>query len=960
MRLNPPKLMAALLVGVVLVARAVAADEPANDQYRVAAAHYGQGRWQLAADEFTAFLREHPQDSRANLTRFYLGETLVQLNRLDDARKSLAEFLAAEPESRFARQALFRKGEAALLAGDRAAAQVDLAAFHQKYPKDELDAFVLPYLADLELSADHVARAQELYEEALTRFATGPLAGECKLGLGRALETQSRFADAAKHYRELSEKRDSPLADRALFHLAGAENAAGNHEAALAALERLLKDHPQAVHAPAAALTKGWTLYKLGRSAEAVDAFKPLLDDRTLGVEAHYWLALAHKAQQQYLPAIDSLDAAAKANADDELAPAIYFQTGDCLLLAGKTTEADAAFARVLKNWSSSRWADDAQAGRVYVAIAAKDYANADKHAKSFLSQHSGSPLTSEVQLLQGTALVASGKFPAAQKALRASLAGLTDEARQAQCRSAMAICAARLGQFDEAKRAYQELQQKHAKSPLVAETANEVAEAALAAGNRAVAEELFGNLADGGKSNGESNRSSRGISGLGWSQLKANDWQASAATFDRLLRDYPDDPLAPEAALARGQALEKLAQHDGAFAMYQLVQDKYPQSQQLVPALWRAGRLHDRLDQEADAVALYRRIDEQHRDFAKLDAVLYHWAWAECDLKHAEQSTQLFERLHREYPTSRYWADATLRLAEQSFQARQYQAADDALELLIMRPGQPDNDVMQHALCLRGRVHLAQQHWDEASRSLGWLVEEYPASTLRDHARYWLAEATYRRGDYEAAVDQLALLEQDTAGRRDSWLAMLPLRRAQSLAQLNKWQTAAQVALQLKKTWPDFDQTYEADYLLGRAAAATANFAGAREHYQAVVRSPQGSKTETAAMAQWMIGETYFHQQEYPAAVREYLRVEILYSYPRWQAAALLQAGKCYELLNDRKAALELYDRLLERFGNESFAAEAKQRRASLAKSPSVRERQMPETRGARSAKRGGNSIKQ
>jgi len=83
--------------------------------------------------------------------------------------------------------------------------------------------------------------------------------------------------------------------------------------------------------------------------------------------------------------------------------------------------------------------------------------------------------------------------------------------------------------------------------------------------------------------------------------------------------------------------------------------------------------------------------------------------------------------------------------------------------------------------------------------------------------------------------------------------------------------------------------------------------------------------------MAQWMIGESYFHQKNHQAALREYLRVEILYAYPRWQAGALLQAGKCYEQLNQRKAAVELYVRILKQFPNTEFTEEAARRLRSV-----------------------------
>ena len=83
--------------------------------------------------------------------------------------------------------------------------------------------------------------------------------------------------------------------------------------------------------------------------------------------------------------------------------------------------------------------------------------------------------------------------------------------------------------------------------------------------------------------------------------------------------------------------------------------------------------------------------------------------------------------------------------------------------------------------------------------------------------------------------------------------------------------------------------------------------------------------------MAQWMIGETYFHQKNHAAAIREYLRGEILYDYPEWRAASLLQAGKCHEALAQWARARELYERLLANYSTTSHAREAARRREGL-----------------------------
>ena len=47
----------------------------------------------------------------------------------------------------------------------------------------------------------------------------------------------------------------------------------------------------------------------------------------------------------------------------------------------------------------------------------------------------------------------------------------------------------------------------------------------------------------------------------------------------------------------------------------------------------------------------------------------------------------------------------------------------------------------------------------------------------------------------------------------------------------------------------------------------------------------------------------------------------------PRWQAAALLEAGKVYERLDQWADAAETYQRLLNKFPTEPNAAEARQR---------------------------------
>jgi TolA-binding protein len=239
---------------------------------------------------------------------------------------------------------------------------------------------------------------------------------------------------------------------------------------------------------------------------------------------------------------------------------------------------------------------------------------------------------------------------------------------------------------------------------------------------------------------------------------------------------------------------------------------------------------------------------------------------------------------------------------------------------------GEPGPKILPPALVLQAQVAVAGEQWTAVGPPLERLVTEFPESPLKLLAEYLRAEALYRQGDFDRAEPRFAKLAVETKDRRDKWLPMIPLRRAQMLAteERKQWSEALELASPIESEFPDFEQQYEVDYLIGRCLAGQGSFDEARAAYRKVTRSETGGKTETAAMAQWMIGEAFFHQKNYEAALRAYLPVEILYDFPNWRAAALLQAGKCYELLGEWKQASELFARLLKLFPDSEFAADA------------------------------------
>ena len=115
-------------------------------------------------------------------------------------------------------------------------------------------------------------------------------------------------------------------------------------------------------------------------------------------------------------------------------------------------------------------------------------------------------------------------------------------------------------------------------------------------------------------------------------------------------------------------QACERMNRLDPALAMYLLLIGQHPTSEHLPAALLAAARLHGRLEQHEQALALYERLQREFGDRPESDVVLYESSWTLRNLGRDDAADELLNRLHDQFPQSPRWADATYRLAERAY----------------------------------------------------------------------------------------------------------------------------------------------------------------------------------------------------------------------------------------------------------------------------------------------------
>jgi TolA-binding protein len=335
---------------------------------------------------------------------------------------------------------------------------------------------------------------------------------------------------------------------------------------------------------------------------------------------------------------------------------------------------------------------------------------------------------------------------------------------------------------------------------------------------------------------------------------------------------------------------------------------------------------LQEKAGANLQASETYAQLAARFPKFEQTDAVLYRRARLLESEHQEQQAAELFERVRQELPDSQFAQQATLWLAERALADDQVERASQLLSALDQ--SNSSSAVLERALLLEGQLAMAQHRWDAVGPPLAKLLAEFPTGARVETARYLVAEAAFRRNDFESALEGFAALSGQPATANSPRGAMIELRRAQALAQLKRWNEAEPIAAAIEARFPTFERQHEADYLVGRCRAAAADFNGAREAYRKAIAAPGALGSETQAIAQWMLAETYFHQEDFATALAEYERLDEGCKFPRWHAAALLQSGKCREHLGQWSAAVETYERLLKKYPDSEFSAEANQRR--------------------------------
>jgi TolA-binding protein len=456
----------------------------------------------------------------------------------------------------------------------------------------------------------------------------------------------------------------------------------------------------------------------------------------------------------------------------------------------------------------------------------------------------------------------------------------------------------------------------------------------------------------------------------------EAGQFAAARDVFDEVIKQYPDQPEAAEATLRRGQSLkeEALAQVEAARKKLAVPNVKPEEAdaarEKLATGLKTIGKAADYLVAQAD------QLKEKEAAAEVRARMFYEAAWGYRtvgDSEIADARARLQERLLKKaqprgkkqpaaVPAAPEVALADIKVQPSEAKARaQYQAlieafpdlplaTDARLELAELFAGRDDHDaaiklleeaidkeppaeLLEKIRLVLGTCYAAKKDYKGALAQFDAVAQNAKSPHLAQ-AHYRAGEALLGMKDYAKAAARLAVFRdqqpfQNVAGLTDRAL----LRLGHAYAGLNQWDQSRQAHEQVVARFGNSPWVHEARYGIGFALQSKKppDYDNAVNSFTQVTGA---TATETAARAQFQIGQCRLEQKRYDEAAAAFLVVPFTYDYPEWSAAALCEAGRCYGEAKKIAQAEKWLRRVIKEYPKSKWAERAQKQLDALSKS--------------------------
>lgn len=784
---------------------------------------YRDGIYDLAAEQFRQFLRDHPESDRAGEAQFMVGEALYMAEEYASAASEFQVFLVHFPyhlrardvwyrmaqchlaleqygeagrsylrfQSRFsidsrAPEALLQAAGAFLQVKDLARARRALHLFMKEYPQSEprwRAKLLQARLYQLSAAADS---ALILLDEVIAAQVED-LPANALFEKGKLLREMDRYDEAVESFSRVIEKYGgSKIVDQAQFQLGLVHYEHGNYRGAIPPFEIVVDTYAQSRWHGSAQLYLAHALRQAGDDSSAIDAYRKCLatGPDTCHQEAQYGLALSLANVGRTYEALEELEDVQRRFPQSEHAPQAALKRGDLLVQLGNYEASVGMYRAYILHHPEVGKSGQLQMtiGEIYEKRMRRYQRAADEYHR-VLIDYPDSPLTYDAQLAIGRCYEQLGDFSRARSAYegvvsRDPKSPFAQRARERIdwieefCVQDLKEATAQLLSLLE--RAQAEKDEDF--TFLIAQVACEqlkdfdraagIMEGFLSEfpGSPRAAEALFLMARSYGSL-------ARKAAFEGDDSLSVVNFQKAEDGYRRLRDGYPDSPWADDAELFLIEAeFRSIAPQDSAMVRkmidrYQSFLDRYPASDRLAEVQLRLGDAFMGLgDWEGpracdEAIAHFEMVSKNSPERAE--------AALKIGLCHQangrfELAMNHFEEVKSGCPESSFALEAQLGMAQCYISLNQYSRAIDTYRAIVYR--YPQSQLAREVRIEMGDLLAETGDFEEARESYQRIFEQ--GYDIAPDLHYKMAKILHSLGQMGRAVAQYeAYLEADPGG---------------------------------------------------------------------------------------------------------------------------------------------------------------------------------------------------
>lgn len=984
-----------------------------------------RGLYDLAAEEYVAFLDEHQAHPKAPLARYGLAVCRFRSAEFDAAVDQLKR-LYDQPEHTFSVEIgvmlaqsylANKKYESALavftkvatkhsqhaLADDAAVGAIEAAyrdAKHKeglqlcrraerKWPKSPLKDRMDFFCGLLAMGEKNHQLAAERFTRLTERSPESPFTREATFLLAQCHQQLRGFKNAARLYRRVLDGAKSKLTPDALLGLANVLYQSGSADEAATLLDRLLDGFPDDHTIPAARFQRARIRFDNGDYAKAQSDFGTLVDDNQ---DAEYWVAKCELRRGEFRAAANRLRPLIASAPNSPLAPQMHYDLAVALVRSDNRT----AGLEVLRSFGTQFSKHELACEALYLTATVQhdlgEYNKSLEECQTYLTSCKKGAQRSRVAMLAAENSFLSGDYKGAIKAYQRLIDGETDGRPAVVARFRLGQSYHRIDRDKDAEKWLTQVEKQTTDESILNPLRLTLGNIFFDRGEWKNAESYLSRFV---ATSGTEPETDDALIKYGIA-LQQQDRAAEAiAVFDRLNSEFDDSPHRVQALFERGQALVQLDRDEEAVAAFETVvnegagtrfepyarthlgglamkrkdfasaakafesvddasgdvaadalyrrgvallasesfeeasqvfgsfREQFPKHQLAGAASAHCAICVSRLGQFKKALAAMEKIGKNR--FNKLApelqlAVRYEKAWCLRATDQVESASEVYRSILASPSITTTSMHARLDLASIEMERQQFAPAAELLTRLAsslqQSPRLASKDLAEQATYRLALCEFQLERHKEAASRFVRFTETFGDSSLLPSASYYAGEALHALGRHDVAVNHFRRVVEDFPSHELQAASLL--RLGEALSALQRWPESEQVFQQYMTQHAERSFWFQAKFGIGWAQEHQGRFTDAIGSYRGVTSQHKGP---TAARAQFQIGECHFALGAYRNSIRELLKVDILFAYPEWSAAALYEAGRCFERLNETGEANKQYRAVADRFGETKWA---------------------------------------